>query len=60
MNKAVILLSSGLDSVVSLYKAKENFEIMLALTFDYGQKSAYEEINCAKKIAKKKIRLLLS
>lgn len=38
-NKAVILLSGGLDSVVSLAIAKNTCKEILALTFDYGQKS---------------------
>lgn len=50
MTKSIILLSSGLDSLVSLgLKAKE-LNVELALTFDYGQKSAQKEIHAAKKI----------
>jgi len=49
--KGIILLSSGLDSVISLYLAKEICNIILALTFDYGQRASYDEINTAKKIA---------
>lgn len=51
--KGIILLSSGLDSLVSLYLAKEKCDIILALTFDYGQKAAEDEIKAAKKIADK-------
>lgn len=50
MNKSIILLSGGLDSLVSLGAAKEEFNITLALTFDYGQKSAGYEIDASKKI----------
>ena len=48
--KTVILLSGGLDSLVSLGIAKEVYNINLALTFDYGQKSAEQEIKTSKKI----------
>lgn len=44
MNKSIILLSGGLDSLVSLGLKKEELNIELALTFDYGQKSADKEI----------------
>ena len=50
MYKSVILLSGGLDSVVTLGASKEEYNITLALTFDYGQKSVYEEINASKEI----------
>ena len=50
--KSIVLLSSGLDSVVSLAKAKEEYNITLALTFDYGQKAVEHEINSAKEISK--------
>lgn len=53
MNKAVILLSGGLDSLVALgYLIKnKKYDIKLALTFDYGQKSVNSEIETSKKIA---------
>ncbi len=47
MNKAIVLLSGGIDSVTTLYLAKKKFKI-LALIFDYGQKHKYE-IRLAKK-----------
>ncbi len=50
MVKSIILLSGGLDSLVSLAIAKEENNIKLALTFDYGQKSAQQEISASKKI----------
>ena len=50
MNKSIILLSGGLDSLVSLGLKKEELNIELALTFDYGQKSAQKEIEASRKI----------
>jgi 7-cyano-7-deazaguanine synthase len=49
--KAVVLLSSGLDSSFNLYKAREKYEIVLALTFNYGQRAVRREIECAQKLA---------
>ncbi len=49
-NKSVILLSGGLDSLVCMGIAKEEYNISLALTFDYGQKSAEQEIEASKNI----------
>lgn len=48
MSRDIILLSGGLDSLVSLGLGGYNVE--LALTFDYGQKSAKYEIEASKKI----------
>ena len=50
MSKGIILLSGGLDSLVGLGIAKDEYNIELALTFDYGQKSAKQEIETSKKI----------
>ena len=52
-NKAVILLSGGLDSIVALDCAMrdENFDVELALTFDYGQKALNKEMETSEKIA---------
>ncbi|MCC6278423.1 MAG: 7-cyano-7-deazaguanine synthase QueC [Oligoflexia bacterium] len=46
--KFVVLLSGGLDSVVNLYEAKQKGEVTLALTFDYGQRAAKNEIQAAR------------
>lgn len=49
--KSIILLSGGLDSLVCLGAVKAEYHIELALTFDYGQKSAEQEIEASKKLA---------
>ena len=46
--RSVVLLSGGLDSTVSLMRAREEGEVVLALTFDYGQRAAEREIAAAK------------
>lgn len=51
MTKSIILLSGGLDSLVSLGVAKEEYNVELALTFDYGQKSLEKELDASKKIS---------
>ncbi len=48
--KSVVLLSSGLDSTVNLYEARARGEVVLALTFDYGQRAAAKEIDCSQKL----------
>ncbi len=49
MKKAIVLLSGGMDSAVTLYMARETHECH-ALIFDYGQKAA-KEVLFAQKIA---------
>ncbi len=49
-DKSIILLSGGLDSLAALGLTKEQYGIDLALTFDYGQKSAKEEVEASAKI----------
>lgn len=51
--KSVVLLSSGLDSTVNLYEAREHSRVILALTFDYGQRAAPREIERSAAIAAK-------
>ena len=50
MVKSIILLSGGLDSLVSLGVGKDKYNISLALTFDYGQKALRQEIDASSKI----------
>lgn len=50
--KSIILLSGGLDSLVSLGITCKELNIELALTFDYGQKSLDKEIHASEKICK--------
>lgn len=49
--KAVVLLSGGLDSAVTLYLAKSKGYQVFCLTFNYRQRHK-KEINAARKIAK--------
>jgi 7-cyano-7-deazaguanine synthase len=51
MKKVVVLLSGGLDSTVTLAKAKEAGYEIYPLSFDYGQRHD-KELESAKKIAK--------
>ncbi len=56
-NKAIVLLSSGLDSSLNLYLAVRELDVVLTLTFNYGQKAAAREIEYSKKLSDKlKIR----
>lgn len=50
MSKGIILLSGGLDSLVSLGLGMQKYGISLALTFDYGQKALEQEISTSKNI----------
>lgn len=50
MSKGIILLSGGLDSLVSLGLGIKKYGISLALTFDYGQKAVKQEISTSKNI----------
>ena len=51
MNKAIVLLSGGLDSVVSLASIFDDYSHILALTFNYGQKSFEAEKKSSEQIA---------
>ncbi len=46
----IILLSGGLDSVVNLAMALEKGEILMGLTFDYGQRAALREVEASRKV----------
>ena len=50
--KSVILLSGGLDSLISLATLRNELDIKLALTFDYGQKAFNNEFKAASDICK--------
>ena len=50
MTKSIVLLSGGLDSLVCLGLKRDELNVELALTFDYGQKSAAKEVEASKKI----------
>ena len=53
MNSSIILLSGGLDSLVALgyLKKHTNYNIELAITFNYGQKAVKNELEASKNIA---------
>jgi 7-cyano-7-deazaguanine synthase len=50
--KGVAILSGGLDSTVSLAAATRKMDVVLALTFDYGQRAAKRERDASAKIAR--------
>lgn len=49
---SLVLLSGGLDSTAAMLLTKETLNVELALTFDYGQKSAAQELRASQKICK--------
>ena len=53
MSDCIILLSGGLDSLVALDYAinRLNYNVKMALTFDYGQKAFLKENESSKKIS---------
>jgi len=50
MKRSIMLLSGGVDSAVNTALAFEQTELVLLLTFDYGQLSAKKEIEASKRI----------
>jgi 7-cyano-7-deazaguanine synthase len=51
--KGVAILSGGLDSTVSLAVAVRKMSVVLALTFDYGQRAARRERAASARIARR-------
>jgi 7-cyano-7-deazaguanine synthase len=51
--RAVALLSGGLDSTVSLALAARKVDVLAAVTFRYGQRSADEEVKASRRIARR-------
>jgi 7-cyano-7-deazaguanine synthase len=51
--KGVAILSGGLDSTVSLAAAARAMDLVLALTFDYGQRAAKREREASARIARR-------
>lgn len=49
--KAISVLSGGLDSTVALALAADQYDVILALTFNYGQRAFGKEIRASRKIA---------
>ncbi len=45
--KVVVLVSGGMDSVAALYDARQEHQIVAALTFNYGAKHNRKETPCA-------------
>lgn len=53
MKKSVVLLSGGLDSTVNLYLAAQKSQVLMALTFDYGQRAHAKELHSAARLCQK-------
>lgn len=51
MQKALVLLSAGLDSTVNLFAAMKKYKVAMALTFDYGQRASAKEVTRSKALA---------
>jgi len=50
--RAIVLLSGGLDSEIATLISLKKYNVNLAITFDYGQAAAKQEIAAAKKFCK--------
>lgn len=53
MSKCVVLLSSGLDSTVNFLLALKEHEVVAAITYDYGQKAAQQELSHSRALCEK-------
>jgi len=51
--KAVCILSGGMDSTLASYIAKNNGDNIIALHFNYGQRTQEKELQCFRDICKK-------
>ncbi len=51
--QSVVLLSGGLDSSYNLWRAHRDSEVVLVLTFDYGQKAARKEVETSAQLAQR-------
>ncbi len=49
--KAIVILSGGLDSAMSTRLAMEEYELVLCLFFDYGQRAAFKEQQAAQALS---------
>ncbi len=49
--KSIVLLSGGLDSTVALKKSVDTSDVVLCLTFDYGQRAAARETAAAARMS---------
>lgn len=45
--KVVVLLSGGMDSVCALYYSAKRYEVVVALSFNYGSNHSHKELPCA-------------
>ncbi|MDH3973919.1 MAG: 7-cyano-7-deazaguanine synthase QueC [Deltaproteobacteria bacterium] len=52
LRKSIVLLSGGLDSTVAFKKVCDETHVILAISFNYGQRSAEKEIEAAKRICR--------
>jgi len=46
--KALIIISGGMDSVAALYQAVQTYDVELGVSFNYGSKHNHKEIPFAK------------
>lgn len=51
--RAMVIFSGGLDSTVSLYKARKDYSDVLALTFTYGSSHQSRELRASREICEK-------